>query len=292
MTAIITASKVMLAFTAWTVFTFLCHYSAKRFLSVFHPAEDDVTYHKTMEVPIWSSVMAFVLTFTQVSTCFIALRVSLNSHDSAEKKSNIWGYSMAIFTHFCATFTTNYSLAIMYAPSTLTIKLMEPIMSAMVVWLVTGKAVSRVTLLSLAILLVGSWGFVGNPLSNFHVGAGTLLAVISNFFYGIRNVIIKHILGGTNLSVCHFTEYITYIAITAASYWLYTEDNNGNWLTVTPLALVLMSGISHVLYSYISTCVILDYLSVVGHAVANIVKRLLVVVLMIAVGQKSLDGDR
>ena len=83
------------------------------------------------------------------------------------------------------------------------------------------------TLLSLAILLVGSWGFVGNPLSSVKLGAGVLLAVISNFFYGIRNVIIKHILGGASIELCHVTEYIAYFGVTAFSYWIYSDQSEG-----------------------------------------------------------------
>lgn len=262
--------RVGAAFTAWTVFTFMCHYCAKHYVS----------RHPTV-------VSAVLLTIAQLGACFLLMRPSKESKSTSVPVSSGVGSAIALLTHACATFATNYSLALMYAPSTLTIKLLEPVMSAMVVWLVTGRPLALPTLFSLLLLLVGSLGFVGNPLASVHLGAGTCLALVSNAFYGLRNVAMKHV-AGSNLELASPGENALYLASAAIAVW---STVRGNTL-LTPVLLVLGSAIGHVLYSYVSTCVILKYLSVVGHAVANISKRLIVVLLMVAAGGKTLEPTR
>ena len=269
------------AFTAWTIFSFLCHYAAKQFLS---EGEGN------------RLVLAALLTSAQLTCCYILLTHSTRSStetgivpgekdtSSATKR---WAYVMAALTHVGATFSTNYSLAVLYAPSTLTIKLMEPLMSAFVVWLVLGRPIKPVTFLALCVLIAGSLGFVGNPLASMSLGGGTALALISNVLYGLRNVLIKHFLH-TNMSLCEGYEYIVYAAVTAASLYVCGNGNIQEML----LVMLMLSAVCHVIYSYISTNVILHELSVVGHAVANISKRLLVVLLMVAAGQKQLESAK
>ena len=257
------------AFSAWTIFSFLCHYGAKAFLSSGYDG----------------LMMACMLTVGQCTCCYIFLNHGtkpLNSGASTGIGSGMacWAFIMALVTHVGATFSTNYSLAVLYAPSTLTIKLMEPLMSACVVWLVLGKPVTRMILIALVVLIVGSLGFVGNPLSSLSLGGGTLLALISNILYGLRNTLIKHFLH-TTMNLCNASEYIIYFLVAGTSLWMFDRD--------IVLYFMLLSAICHVIYSYISTKIILQELSVVGHAVANISKRLLVVLLMVGAGQQQLE---
>jgi drug/metabolite transporter (DMT)-like permease len=253
------------AFSAWTVFSFLCHYAAKEFL---HQAGARL-------------LLTCLLTAAQLISCYVFL-----SHGPAGgSKPGVsdaprWAYGLAMVTHVAATFSTNYSLALLYAPSTLTIKLLEPLMSALVVWLVMGKPVSSQTLIALVLLIVGALGFVGNPLASLSLGAGTVLALISNMLYGLRNILIKHFMN-TDMQLCDAAEYVVYSAVGVVAMWLCNQD--------AALLIMLLSAVCHVIYSYISTNIILHELSVVAHAVANISKRLLVVLLMVAAGQKNLE---
>lgn len=57
------------------------------------------------------------------------------------------------------------------------------------------------------------------------------------------------------------------------------------WNMVT-LAILGGSALCHVAYTYISTCVILQYVTVIGHALANVAKRVLVIVLLYLFGQQ------
>ena len=52
------------------------------------------------------------------------------------------------------------------------------------------------------------------------------------------------------------------------------------------LAILAGSTICHATYTYISTCVILQYVNVIGHALANVAKRVLVIVLLYLLGKE------
>ena len=56
---------------------------------------------------------------------------------------------------------------------------------------------------------------------------------------------------------------------------------------IITLAILCGSALCHATYTYISTCVILHYATVVGHALANVGKHVLVIVLLYLFGQKQ-----
>ena len=90
----------------------------------------------------------------------------------------------------------NYSMALIPAASTHVIKVMEPMVTAGIVWLAVGLTISRTRLLAVVLVVIGAIGATWDPLSTSpSQRLGMQLALLSNILYGSRNVLIKHLLG-------------------------------------------------------------------------------------------------
>ncbi|CAG5131924.1 unnamed protein product, partial [Candidula unifasciata] len=72
---------------------------------------------------------------------------------------------------------------------------------------------------------------------------------------------------------------------------MYLLDTQGLTVKEYPklVTLLMASGVFHVAYSYISTNIVLGVMNVVSHSIANIFKRLLVVLLLSALGTRQLS---
>ena len=272
----------MIAFIGWTGFSFLCHWSSKRFLA---------NVQTTWRGPLVGIIASVILTTCQIIACLGNLKVKARKKEESDDQKKHTDSHGAIYwaflAHTLASLATNYSLAMMEASHTLMIKLMEPIMSAFILWGTMGKAVTCHTLLSLFLVVISAMGFVNNWNGSSYTG--TILALISNLLYGVRNVTVKHVLGGTAIQLCDLFDYVipnTIVFAVFSQLFYQADDIFSLKAHIFPIAFALSSAICHVLYSYISTSVVLEYMSVVGHAVANIGKRVLVVLLLMLWGDR------
>jgi drug/metabolite transporter (DMT)-like permease len=294
-----TCSGVVLwivSFLSWTAFTFLAHWCAKGFV-------------QTPEYQSQRFALAFILTIAQTMFCYLLLTTMQNKKLPPTESSGGYGQCginhgmwWAVFTHATATLGTNLSLTMVHAASTLTIKLMEPMTTALCLWAILGKKLSIATIVSLMLVIYGAVSFVGYPLHSLQLTLGVGLAILSNILYGFRSVIIKHLLDGAEIQARYFvdiTQSLVVVEISYAAFWFMFFTPSGmpvesriQHLINNPAFLALLSAFCHATYTYISMCVILRHMSVVSHATANIVKRVAVVLLMIFMGRQELTVSR
>ncbi|PVD31821.1 hypothetical protein C0Q70_07239 [Pomacea canaliculata] len=283
------------AFIAWTVSSYACHQMAKLFLTNV----GIVTSHAT---PVTT---AAALTLVQIFFCWLLTTTTWETKttDVDEDKTNPdvtnarlrANYRVALVMHVLSTFLTNWSLARTEAASTLAIKLMEPLVSAVAQRVWHGEPLSYNVWVSLPLVIGGAVVFVSDdPLSVQHaLSAGVVLAMGSNVLLAVRNLAIKGLHSAhLNLGLRKFTRLVAWLLATVlvviliAVWWLQIADivSRRTSLAVTSL---LLSGAFHVTYSLISTSVILRALDVVSHAMANVIKRMLVVALLYVSGSRS-----
>ncbi|CAG5126918.1 unnamed protein product, partial [Candidula unifasciata] len=128
--------------------------------------------------------------------------------------------------------------------------------------------------------------------------AGVVLAFASNIILAARNIALKKMQHEPNSHWSLVLKPWSYIALTIVLQsllvsGLYVLEMRGYMATQssTLVALALASGVFHVSYSYISTNIVLRVMNVVSHSVANIFKRLLVVLLLSALGTRELSAS-
>ena len=183
-------------------------------------------------------------------------------------------------------------MALTSAASTHLIKVMEPMVTAVIAWLAVGVTVSKSKFLALALVLIGAVGASWDPSSTFPThGLGMQIALLSNLLYAARNVSIKHLLGRSvifeaatmgRVSLLGAIILLPSCSVASTSVLLHIFSRS----MMLGLAILAGSAICHATYTYISTCVILQYISVIGHALANVAKRVLVIVLLYLFGKK------
>ena len=149
-----------LAATVWVLASFLCHWCAKHYLTSMNSVLGS-SGHGGISGKQFSLVL--FLTVCQTSACLFTFRITFR--DAAKQSTGLSSKALhlALITHLAATFSTNYGLALMNASSVLTIKLMEPVMTAFIVWCVTGERASIATWFSLVLVVTGTTGFIGSP---------------------------------------------------------------------------------------------------------------------------------
>lgn len=248
----------VLVFMLWMGFTFSCHWCTKSFL-------DEMLKNDSHSM-INNIILAMTVTISQAITCWILLDIKLSQGNENTLK-NIW-----ILTHVLANLTTNISFSLMRASSTVTIKLLEPILSACLTKYITQTTqITATTYISLLTLCAGAITFVGNPFQNLHIGLGVILALISNLLFGLRNIVKKHGIENAEINFFDYIHYFIVITVFAATGFF----NSTNRL---PLLFLLGSSASHVIYSYVSMFIVLKYMGVITHAIANIFKRMSVII--------------
>ncbi|ESO85710.1 hypothetical protein LOTGIDRAFT_155203 [Lottia gigantea] len=181
-------------------------------------------------------------------------------------------------------------MSLMFASSTFAIKLMEPITSACVQRLLLATPLHPSIFVSLPLIVGGACMFTGNPLTDTSLSKGTLLAFLSNVILAVRNATIKkdqHNSSRLNLrpSSTIAMVIICHLVFTTVLYLIESHFGAENILTRAVFFTVL-SSVFHVVYSYISTNMVLRYMSVLSHSVCNIMKRVLVVILLYIVGSR------
>ncbi|ESO99658.1 hypothetical protein LOTGIDRAFT_173600 [Lottia gigantea] len=181
-------------------------------------------------------------------------------------------------------------MALMFASSTFAIKLMEPITSVCVQRLLLATPLHPSIFVSLPLIVGGACMFTGNPLADTSLSKGTLMAFLSNVILAVRNAAIKkdqHNSSRMNLrpSSTIAMVIICHLVFTTVLYLIETHYGAENILTRAVFFTVL-SSVFHVVYSYISSNIVLRYMSVLSHSVCNIMKRVLVVILLYIVGSR------
>ncbi|KAK3781940.1 hypothetical protein RRG08_035505 [Elysia crispata] len=182
-------------------------------------------------------------------------------------------------------------MACMFASSTFAIKLMEPITSAVLQYFILATPLSPVAILSLPVIVSGAIMFSGNPLIQSNLPFGIGAAFMSNIVLAFRNIALKSRMlnedrPGLTLRNLRCS-VLTFAATCASGAGLAWSQNFLSDHGLSTSATCVLSGIFHVVYSYVSTGIVLSHLSVVSHAVTNILKRVLVVLLLYITGSRS-----
>ncbi|XP_046582429.1 triose phosphate/phosphate translocator TPT, chloroplastic-like [Haliotis rubra] len=165
---------------------------------------------------------------------------------------------------------TNYSMTMVHASSTFAIKLLEPVTSAIIQRLALGTSVPPPAYITLPIILGGAVGFCGNSFNTPLTAVGIAVAFMSNLILAFRNVVIKleqkdSSTSNTQLRPKRFVFSIAGVCVALAVGTNYLTSQK--LLSSLFLFLVntgLCSSVFHVIYSYISTNVVLLYMSVVS----------------------------
>ncbi|CAG5116622.1 unnamed protein product [Candidula unifasciata] len=273
------ALTVALVFIAWTVSTFICHKSGKLFLllseEILQVQEGDHHFYSPL---IRRFCLAFILTAVQVSSAKVIdlLNVLSTFKQQTNETRCLW----------------------LQAASTLAIKLTEPVTMAIGHHLVTRTGMPLQTAISIPIIISGAVVFTDITVQhNFNNITGALLAFASNVILTVRNLALKHIQNASNehapmtikpgshiklvvlaeVGLVGLVAYLQTIQVVTRNVW-------------TLLALCLTSGVFHVVYSYISTNVVLKVMNVVSHSIANIFKRFLVVLLLYMGGNRQITA--
>lgn len=256
----------ILVFFAWTVTSFLCHKLAKMAL---------VSYdHNTSLPPLLAPVL---VTVCQVLCCYVTVGRTLNMSGL---------FLVMAVSHTAATLATNTSLHLMFADSTMAVKLLEPVTSAILQTCILQTSLSAEALVSMPAIVAGAILFVGDPFHDRAVTSGVVLAFFSNLILGIRNTAMKLAQTDHDLQFKIYVKYVVGLAVGVLAFLAVIHVSQVAGPLSNFLALAFASGACHVMYSYLSTCVVLQHMSVVGHAVANILKRVVVVLLLHASGRR------
>ena len=280
--------SAMLPFVSWVAFSFLAHELAKSYFQA-------VLFNNDCRPAVLVLLLSAVLvTGMQLLVCgMLALFQTSKSTTENSNVSTRWLFLLAVL-HAFAVLATNYSMALIPAASTHLVKVMEPMLTAAITWIVVGIVLSRQKMLGMILLVVGAIGATCNPLNVSSINAhGVQLALLSSLMYGFRNVIIKHLFGH-NVTFDIFMvgrasllgAAILLIPCTIGCVYMFGCPSL--LLLNKPILLLLVgSAICHATYTYISTCVILNRLSVIGHSLPNVSKRVLVVFLLYIFSQKG-----
>ncbi|GFN91116.1 triose phosphate/phosphate translocator, chloroplastic [Plakobranchus ocellatus] len=281
-----TAMRNMAVFLSWALTSFLCHWCAKAFLSSIKVEIQSQQDTEAKSLQFRHNLLgASLVTLVQMVLCYLCVNMNNN------KARNF--LNVARVTHVLATFATNISMAMMFASSTFAIKLMEPITSAVTQYCIIRTPLTPVAMASLPIIVGGAIAFSGNPLTDTSLSVGVGVAFASNIILAIRNLAIKR-MDEDDKPVLTLNIRLSQMPLIASSMLgcsgllLYLEK-----LDILPpaapyiIAMCFLSGVFHVVYSYVSTGMVLKQLSVVSHAVANIMKRVLVVLLLYLGGTRQ-----
>ncbi|KAH9493133.1 pyruvyl transferase Pvg1 [Bulinus truncatus] len=278
-----TTLAAVVSFVAWTVTSFLCHESGKTFLSLSKLMFVPSSGANTLD-PRFNFISSLVLTIAQSITCVMCISLrSILSNNTVK---------ILVLTHFLATLATNYSMSYIEASSTLAIKLTEPVTMALAHHVVFKTPVSLETIVSVPLIILGALLFSLTKIVNITETTGIFLAFLSNIILTARNVAIKKLQGDNTFpaELRSISRIVGLVFVEAAIVMIVYNLGNSVILPANSyflLGAMFLSGLCHVAYSYISTNIVLKVMNIVSHSVANIFKRVLVVLLLYLCGQRS-----
>ncbi|XP_059139082.1 uncharacterized protein LOC131927392 [Physella acuta] len=266
-------------FVAWTVTSFLCHQCGKTYLRGTELDARHIDGDGVSHLHIYS---ACVLTTVQCITCFTIVRL--------RHVTNRRQVALLIVTHILSTLATNYSMTYIEAASVFAIKLLEPITMAVAHYFLIERKMNVETVLSIPVIIVGTLMFTGKLDVESDEGAGALLAFSSNILLTARNITLKKIqttdrlvLNRSIFPALLVTAQLSFVVLVS---WYHSGSSFPVSLTLVYGSL-LVSGLFHVMYNYISTSLVLKVMTVVSHSIANIFKRLIVVLVLYGWGQRK-----
>ena len=284
-------TAMILPFVAWVAFSFFAHRLAKSYFQAIIDEESDTQLSVVQLLLSAVFVTGMQLLVCGMLTLFELFQRSTSSQNPGKSSSTGWLFAVAVL-HAFGGLATNYSMALIPAASTHLVKVMEPMITALIAWVVVGIVLSKKKWLGVILLVTGSIGATCNPLHVSSVRSyGVQLALLSSIQYAFRNVIIKHLLG-QNFDIV----MVGRVSLQGATILLIPctigfAFKSGSMLLLLPnkliLSFVVGSAVCHATYTYISTCIILNRLSVIGHSLANVSKRVLVITLLYIFSQKG-----
>lgn len=196
-------------------------------------------------------------------------------------------------SHAIATLATNASMAFVNTGSAFTIKAFEPISTAALTSMLLGTKLQTHVVVSLPMVVTGALGFVWQPSLRSGAMYGLGMAFVSNILFGVRNINLKLLQRDASsiksklelLQTASLISAALLIAVLAVLLLLTSVPTRFN------IGSSLMSAAFHVSYTIISTCVILKYTSVVGHATFNLLKRILVAATFYLIGHTVVSAS-
>lgn len=196
-----------------------------------------------------------------------------------------------MLAHAMATLCTNASISFVNAGAAFTIKSFEPVTTAALTSILLGVPLSSATVVALPLVVCGSAGFVAQPTIEPTGSFGLGLALISNVMYGVRNINIKLSHSSRSgeaqkLDDLWSMSAASVVALLAPAVLLLLAGTS----VELDLFAVLSSGLCHVSYTIISTCVILKYMSVIGHATCNLLKRVCIALAFFFIGKQHITA--
>ncbi|XP_067681570.1 uncharacterized protein [Haliotis asinina] len=225
-----------------------------------------------------------VVSCTQLFFCILCLTIldptgALSVNDNAK-------YRIITLTgHAIGMLSTNYSMSLIHASSTFAVKMLQPITSAVIQWMIFAVPLSVSTVISLPIIVTGTIIFTGNPLQDAILSQGLIWALISNIALVFRNVALKKLFeNGQQLT--QRSKHITLISICTSGVGLLILFEFGDTEHFLAVSCAVLSAIANVAYTYLSVSVVLKSVSVITHAILNIMKRAFVVILLCVFAQK------
>ncbi|XP_048259418.1 uncharacterized protein LOC124127619 [Haliotis rufescens] len=266
-----TVVKGPVAYLAWVTTSYLCHLSTKCFLTT-----------SQRHVPwIPGLVWACLATSSQMGLCLLMMKqaVQNNAPTSGVRRH------LPALGHLVGTLCSNCSMTFLEASSTIAIRLMEPITTALLDALVYRTSLPVSVQTSLPLVVIGCIIFSGQSFKNIDHLSGIIFALMSNLGFGLRNIAIK------NKGECEIKVRSRHALIFGFLAWTSVAILDIHKLGPGMHVVFLLSSSTefHVLYSSLSTCVVLKEVSVITHAVLNNLKRLLVVMFLVLAGSRSLS---
>ncbi|XP_059159893.1 uncharacterized protein LOC131943696 [Physella acuta] len=248
-------------FLVWTLTSFTSHYCGKMFIQ----------NSQLMEAAGWT--FAVCLTIVQSSAFVAAMKIQVSGH---------W---LILGSHILSTLMTNLSMAATQASSTFTIKMLEPV----VMLVVSRSQISTQKLISIPVIFIGAFLFTGILMARSGDLTGIIFAFLSNIFLAVRNTQLKRHNTKIKLKHSKCPPQITTLASVAGVCLLagLSVFNVFSNLRANLIFLVLGSAACHVTYTSVSTEILKRMSDTVSHSVANIAKRLLIVLFMYATGQRQ-----
>jgi len=292
-----TATLGIFWFVLWTSFSFGAHFFARRTISL-----------STTQFDSWLTIIA--LTICQLLVGSIVLQglimlVKRGMFPSLSEKQKTLVISedntatepsrMSLYlSHASATLATNAGIAFVNAGSVFTIKAFEPISSATLNSMLTGEKLGTHVIISLPLVVSGALGFVWTSAVRETATFGLAMAFVSNILFGVRNINLKltHKNCSSVLAKLEFLQTMSWIAAASLLPVLFLLFGvQGSLFFHFSLADSFTSGLFHIIYTVISTCIILKYTSIVGHATCNLLKRILVAIFFFFLGKTAITSS-
>ena len=287
-------------FILWTLFSFLAHLYARKTIR---------TGDATSAIDKWITVSLLTCVQLVVGGLVLKLCVIIGDRgvwqgwndapldqakpsDMAEQTEPC--QTSLYLSHATATMATNASIAFVNAGSAFTIKAFEPISTAVLTSMLLGTRLQTHTIIALPLVVSGSLGFVWQPSLQSGATFGLGMAFASNILFGVRNINLKLMhresqsMRSKLVILKQMSLVSSVISLSISAILMIVDQSLPTRFSLTNS---LSSGLFHVTYTIISTCLILAYTSAVGHATCNLLKRILVAVAFYAIGHTAVTSS-